>query len=199
MRKSYSNNQNCYIQVPYGGFQKWGYPQIIHFSDMLPYKPTILGKLPYIHGSPPNHRLLGAHLLGLTNPKVGTWMQHIQCNQGDLRKVTSVNEKPEKYHHAPLPLLLHCTTYKCICKMTWLHTVVHINVHIYVCIYIYVCMYLCLYVCMYVCMSVCLYVCLYVCMYLCMYVCVLNIFIYIYIHVFVHMCIYVNTTGYHII
>jgi hypothetical protein len=37
----------------------------------------------------PSRRLLRAHLLGLTNPKVGTWMQHIQCNQGDLRKVTS--------------------------------------------------------------------------------------------------------------
>ena len=43
----------------------------------------------------PSRRLLGAHLLGLTNPKVGTWMQHIQCNQGDLRKVTSRRETLE--------------------------------------------------------------------------------------------------------
>ena len=25
----------------YGGFLKWGYPQIIHFSGIFPYKPTI--------------------------------------------------------------------------------------------------------------------------------------------------------------
>ena len=29
--------------VLFGGFLKWGYPQIIHFSGIFPYKPTILG------------------------------------------------------------------------------------------------------------------------------------------------------------
>ena len=28
---------------PNGGFLKWGYPQIIHFNRIVPYKPTILG------------------------------------------------------------------------------------------------------------------------------------------------------------
>ena len=34
------------IRFPwYGGFLKWGYPQIIHFNRVFPYKPTIFGYL----------------------------------------------------------------------------------------------------------------------------------------------------------
>ena len=31
------------IIILYRGFLKWGYPQIIHFSRIFPYKPSILG------------------------------------------------------------------------------------------------------------------------------------------------------------
>ena len=35
----------------YGGFQKWGYPWIIHSNGMFHYKPTILG-YPHDYGNP---------------------------------------------------------------------------------------------------------------------------------------------------
>ena len=38
----------------YGGFLKWGYPQIIHFSRILHYKPSILG-YPHFRKTPDNH------------------------------------------------------------------------------------------------------------------------------------------------
>ena len=38
------------LKQSYGGFHKWGYPQIIHFDGIFPYKPTILGYP--IYGNP---------------------------------------------------------------------------------------------------------------------------------------------------
>ena len=32
-----------HIPKTYGGFHKWGYPPIIHFKGIFPYKPSILG------------------------------------------------------------------------------------------------------------------------------------------------------------
>ena len=40
----------CYLFVLYGGFLKWGYPQIIHFDRIVHYKPSIWGYL--IYGNP---------------------------------------------------------------------------------------------------------------------------------------------------
>ena len=42
------------LMLIYGGFHKWGYPQIIHFKSIVPYKPTSLGYLylwkpPYLY------------------------------------------------------------------------------------------------------------------------------------------------------
>ena len=35
----------CFERILYGGFQKWGFPQIIQFSRLFPshYKPSFLG------------------------------------------------------------------------------------------------------------------------------------------------------------
>ena len=51
--KSHSMDLCIYIYT-YGGFLKWGYPQIIHLNGIFHYKPTVLGyphlwKTPYIY------------------------------------------------------------------------------------------------------------------------------------------------------
>ena len=43
---SYSTHhilQSSYMGLEFGGFHKWGYPQIIHFNTIFHYKPAILG------------------------------------------------------------------------------------------------------------------------------------------------------------
>ena len=57
----------------YGGFHKWGYPQIIHFNGIFPYKPTILGT-PIDGNIRQFHIGVLVRLLG----HLGTWYLHLK-------------------------------------------------------------------------------------------------------------------------
>ena len=69
-------------QRVYGGFLKWGYPQIIHFNRMFIKNPTILGiphlwKSPYVYLVFPNSQRQCFKYPGIPR-NTGSWMTMIQ-------------------------------------------------------------------------------------------------------------------------
>ena len=79
--------------IPYGGFLKWWYPQIIHVNGIFHCKPSILGypnfwKHPYMiplnlnfwslsGGFPPKKPILGCQKKLKKRPEYTPWNQHI--------------------------------------------------------------------------------------------------------------------------
>ena len=42
-----NHDEQVDFRAVYGGFHKWGYPPIIHFNGMFPYKSSVLGVPPF--------------------------------------------------------------------------------------------------------------------------------------------------------
>ena len=139
------------IIIFYRGFLKWGYPQIIHFSRIFPYKPSILGYRVPPFTEPPiypgSEQPAGTQALPRRGGKPW-WRPSQGLASSRDGKSNEMNEAIHQFHG-------------------WYHW--------YIYIYMYVCMYACvsewmnewindwlnewMNPCMHACMDECMYVC----------------------------------------
>ena len=88
----------------YGGFLKWGYPQLIYFNGILHYKPTTLG---YPHWWTPPYRSSCARSHGSWQLRAHLWRWAADAEHGRIFRWEDGNTEVEE--------ILHMENYGNIC------------------------------------------------------------------------------------
>ena len=67
LQENHFANLSIFTATPYGGFLKWGYPQNIHFSGIVPYKPSSYWGTP-VDGEPPYQYVINRQFSAIVIP-----------------------------------------------------------------------------------------------------------------------------------